>query len=222
MYNAGTSSTVHRPSRFDAEDYYRENLTQGERGVLSNIDNVDLPEHGTSSETDSDDLPNADVSREEVLFETSSSDNDSSNSSQRPMSMSPFCGEQLFPQPIQQLAPMSQIVPLPEFHSHEISFLDRLLEGPDVFADTYDLDYVSQAAWCEPQDLINGSLYLEKGMFFAPKKILQRAVKLLHFRIVREFSVVKSTKIHWRVACKRADRGCEFKLTACMSKEDNM
>lgn len=59
-------------------------------------------------------------------------------------------------------------------------------------------------------------------MFFATKKMLQRAVKLLHFRMVREFSVVKSTKIHWRVGCKRADQGCEFKLTVCMSKKDNM
>lgn len=144
MYNAGTSSTVHLSSSFDVVDYYRKYLTQGERGVSSNIDNVDLSEHGTTSESNSDDLPNADVSGDEAPFETSSSDNDSSNSSQRPISMSLFCGEQSFPQPIQQLVPMSQVVRMPQFHSHEIPFLDHLPEGPDVFADTYDVDYVSQ------------------------------------------------------------------------------
>lgn len=54
--------------------------------------------------------------------------------------MSLFCGEESFPQPIQQSVPA---VHMPQFHYHEIPFLNCLSEGPDVFVDTHDVGYVS-------------------------------------------------------------------------------
>ena len=118
-----------------------------------NIDDHDLPNYGSPSASDSDDLPNAEDSGDNVPFEASSSDDDFTtlNRSPRPMSMSPF-------------------------HNHEIPYLDHLLNGSDIFGDTYD-EYTSQRTWHEPKDFMNGAIYIEKGMLFNSKKQLQRAVK---------------------------------------------
>ena len=111
-----------------------------------NIDDRDLPNYGSPSASDSDDFPNAEEYGDNVSFEASSSDDDFStlNRSPRPMSMSPF-------------------------HNHEIPYLDHLPDGSDIFGDTYD-EYTSQRTWHDPEDFINGAIYIEKGMLFNSKK----------------------------------------------------
>ncbi|KAH0753989.1 hypothetical protein KY290_024259 [Solanum tuberosum] len=84
------------------------------------------------------------------------------------------------------------------FRNHEISYLDHLPDGPDIFGDTHD-EYTSQHTWRELEDFMNGAIYIEKGMLFNSKKQLQRAVKLLHLKIAREYIVIKSTKKSWRL-----------------------
>ncbi|KAG5590162.1 hypothetical protein H5410_040676, partial [Solanum commersonii] len=93
--NIGTSLYFHVSATFDANDYYRENITQDKPIDLVNIDDRDLPNYGSPSASDSDDLPNT---------EASSSDDDylAPNWSPRPMSMSSFNGEESFSLPTQQ------------------------------------------------------------------------------------------------------------------------
>ncbi|KAG5568340.1 hypothetical protein H5410_064643 [Solanum commersonii] len=112
--NVGTSLNFHVSPTFDADDY-RENITQDEPIDPVNIDNRDLPNYSSPSTSDSDDLPNAEESGENVPFEASSSDDDflMPNRSPRPISMSPF-------------------------RNHEISYLDYLQDGPNIFGDTHD------------------------------------------------------------------------------------
>ncbi|KAH0644599.1 hypothetical protein KY284_032483 [Solanum tuberosum] len=147
-----------------------------------NIDDRDLSNYGSPSASDSDDLSNAEESGDNVPFKASSSDDDflMPNRSPRPMSMSPF-------------------------RNHEIPYLDHLQDGPDIFGDTHD-EYTSQRTWGEPEDFMNGVIYIEKGMLFNSKKQLQRAVKLLHLKIVRE----------------RVEQGCRFRLTSFNDKHTNM
>ena len=158
---------------------YRENITQNEPIDPVNIDDRDLPNYGSPSARDNDDLPNAVESRDNVSFEASSSDDDflTLNRLPRPMSMSPF-------------------------RNHEIPYLDHLPDGSNIFGDTYD-EYTSQRTWHEPEDFMNGAIYIEKGMLFNSKKQLQRAVKLLHLKVAREYFVIKSTKKSWRLVCRR-------------------
>ncbi|XP_015160816.1 uncharacterized protein [Solanum tuberosum] len=51
---------------------------------------------------------------------------------------------------------------------------------------------------------------------------LQRAVKLLHLKIAREYIVIKSTKKSWRLVCRRVEQGCRFRLTSFNDKHTNM
>ncbi|KAH0723052.1 hypothetical protein KY289_006096 [Solanum tuberosum] len=195
--NVGTSSNFHVSPTFDADDC-RENITQDEPIDLVNIDDHDLPNYGSPSASDSDDLPNAEESGDNVPFEASSSDDDflMPNRSLRPMFMSPF-------------------------HNHEIPYLDHLQDGPDIFGDTHD-EYTSQRTWGEPEDFMNGAIYIEKGMLFNSKKQLQRVVKLLHLKIAREYFVIKSTKKSWSLVCRRVEQGCRFRLTSFNDKHTNM
>ncbi|KAH0657682.1 hypothetical protein KY289_026430 [Solanum tuberosum] len=175
-----------------------ENIIQDEPIDPVNIDDRDLPNYGSPSASDSDDLPNVEESGDNVPFEVSSSDDDflMPNRSLRPMSMSPFC-------------------------NHEISYLDHLQDGPDIFGDTHD-EYTSQHTWGEPEDFMNNAIYIEKGMLFNSKKQLQRAVKLLHLKIAREYFVIKLTKKSWRLVCRRVEQGCRFSLTSFNDKHTNM
>ncbi|KAG5615988.1 hypothetical protein H5410_015812 [Solanum commersonii] len=115
----GTSSNFHVSPTFD-EDDYRETITQDEPIDTVNIDDRDLSNYDTASASDSDDLSNAEESGDNVPFEASSSDDDflMPNRSPRSMSMSPC-------------------------RNHEISYLDYLLDGPNMFGDTHD-EYTSQ------------------------------------------------------------------------------
>ncbi|KAH0764066.1 hypothetical protein KY290_020139 [Solanum tuberosum] len=185
--NVGTSSNFHVSPTFDADDC-RENITQDEPIDPVNIDDRDLPNYSSPLASDSDDLPNAKEAGDNVSFEASSSDDDflMPNRSPRPMSMSPF-------------------------RNHEIPYLDHLQDGPDIFGDTHD-EYTSQRTWGEPKDFMNGAIYIEKGMLFNSKKQLQRAVKLLHLKIAREYFVIKSTKKSWRLVCRRVEQGCQFRF----------
>ncbi|KAG5628172.1 hypothetical protein H5410_013390 [Solanum commersonii] len=161
---------------------------------IINENNRDLPNYSSPSASDSDDLPNAEESGDNVPFEASFSDDDflMPNRSPRPMSMSPFHGEESFPLPTQQLVVTSSMVHMPEFRNHEITYLDHLSDGPDIFGDTHD-EYISQRTWREPQNFMNDAIYIEKGMLFNSKKQLQKAVKLLHLNIVSEYFIIKST-----------------------------
>ncbi|KAG5600443.1 hypothetical protein H5410_031813 [Solanum commersonii] len=69
---------------------------------------------------------------------------------------------------------------------------------------------------------MNGVIYIEKGMLFNSKKQLQRAIKLLHLKIAREYFVIKSTKKSRRLVCKRVEQGCQFRLTCFNDKHTNM
>ncbi|KAH0710160.1 hypothetical protein KY290_011483 [Solanum tuberosum] len=69
---------------------------------------------------------------------------------------------------------------------------------------------------------MNGAIYIEKGMLFNSKKQLQRAVKLLHLKIAREYFVIKSTKKSWQLVCRSVEQGCRFKLTSFNDKHTNM
>ncbi|KAH0776715.1 hypothetical protein KY290_008126 [Solanum tuberosum] len=174
-----------------------ENITQDEPIDPVNIDDRDFPNYGSPSASDSDDLPNAEELGDNVPFEASSSDDFlMPNRSPRPMSMSPF-------------------------RNHEIPYLDHLQDGPDIFGDTHD-EYTSQRTWGEPEDFMNGAIYIEKGMLFNSKKQLQRAVKLLHLKIAREYFIFKSTKKSWRLVCRRVEQGCRFRLTSFNDKHTNM
>ncbi|KAH0732976.1 hypothetical protein KY289_004164 [Solanum tuberosum] len=175
-----------------------ENITQDEPIDPVNIDDRDLPNYGSPSASDSDDLPNAEESGDNVPFEASSSDDDflMPNRSPRPMSMSPF-------------------------RNHEIPYLDHLQDGPDIFGDTHD-ECTSQHMWGEPKNFMNNAIYIEKGMLFNSKKQLQRAVKLLHLKIAREYFVIKSTKKSWRLVCRRVEQGCRFRLTSFNDKHTNI
>ncbi|KAH0650215.1 hypothetical protein KY284_030127 [Solanum tuberosum] len=168
--NLGTSSNFHVSPNFDADDY-RENITQDEPIDPVNIDDRDLPNYGTPSASDSDDLLNAEESGDNVPFEVSSSDDDflMPNQSSRPMSMSPF-------------------------RNHEIPYLDHLPDGPNIFGDTHD-EYSSQRTWCEPEDFMNGVIYIEKGMLFNPKSSCRE---------------------------QRVEQGCRFRLTSFNDKHTNM
>ncbi|KAH0773349.1 hypothetical protein KY290_010486 [Solanum tuberosum] len=53
-------------------------------------------------------------------------------------------------------------------------------------------------------------------------KQLQRAVKLLHLKIAREYFVIKSTKKSWQLVCRRVEQGCRFRLTSFNEKHTNM
>ena len=92
---------------------------------------------------------------------------------------------------------------------------------PDIFGDTHD-EYTSQRAWHEPEDFVNDAIYIEKDMLLNSKKHLQRAVKLLHLKIVRECFVIKSTKKSWRLVRRRVKQGCRFRLTSFIDKHTNM
>ncbi|KAH0712111.1 hypothetical protein KY289_008070 [Solanum tuberosum] len=164
-----------------------ENITQDEPIDPVNIDDRDLPNYGSPSASDSDDLSDAEESGYNVPFEASSSDDDflMLNRSPRPMSMSLF-------------------------RNHEVPYLDHLPDGPDILSDTHD-EYTSQRTWREPEDFMNGAIYIEKGMLFNSKKHLQRAVKLLHLKIAREYFVIKSTRKSWRLVCRRVEQGCRDK-----------
>ena len=124
-------------------------------------------------------MPNVEESGDNVPFEASSSDDDvlTLNRSPRPMSMSPF-------------------------RNHKIPYLDHLPDGSDIFGDTYN-EYTSQRTWQEPKDFMNGAIYIEKDILVNLKKQLQRAVKLLHLKVAREYFVIKSTKKSWRLVCRR-------------------
>ena len=113
----------------------------------------DLSNYGPPSASDSGDLPNAEESGDNVPFDASSSDDDffTLNRSPRSMSMRPF-------------------------RNHEIPYLDHLPDDSDIFGDTYD-EYTSQRTWHEPEDFMNGAIYIEKCILFNSKKQLQRAVK---------------------------------------------
>ncbi|KAH0653819.1 hypothetical protein KY289_031497 [Solanum tuberosum] len=195
--NVGTSSNFHVSPTFDADDC-RENITQDEPIDPVNIDDRDLPNYGSPSASDSDDLLNVEESGDNVPFEASSSDDDflMYSRSPRPMSMSPF-------------------------RNHEIPYLDHLQDGPDIFGDAHD-EYTSQRTWGEPEDFMNGAIYIEKVMFFNSKKQLQRAVKLLHLKIAMEYFVIKSTKKSWRLVCRCVEQGCRFRLTSFNDKHNNM
>ncbi|KAG5601206.1 hypothetical protein H5410_032576 [Solanum commersonii] len=94
--------------------------------------------------------------------------------------------------------------------------------GPNIFGDTHD-EYSSQRTWCEPEDFMNGAIYIEKGMLFNSKKRFAReAIKLLHLKIAREYFVIKSTKKSWRLVCRRVEQGCRFRLTSFNDKHTNM
>ena len=69
---------------------------------------------------------------------------------------------------------------------------------------------------------MNGAIYIEKGMLFNSKKQLQRAVKLLHLKVAREYFVIKLTKKSWRLVCRRVEQGCRFRLTSFIDKHTNM
>ncbi|KAH0635493.1 hypothetical protein KY289_035408 [Solanum tuberosum] len=69
--------------------------------------------------------------------------------------------------------------------------LDHLQDGPDIFGDTHD-EYTSQRTWGEPEDFMNGAIYIEKGMLFNSKKQL------------------------------RVEQGCRFRLTSFNDKHTNM
>ncbi|XP_015160964.1 uncharacterized protein [Solanum tuberosum] len=150
------------------------------------------------STSDSDDLPNTEESGDNVPFEASSSDDD-------------------FLMPIRSPKSMS----MSPFRNHEIPYLDHLLEGSNIFGDTHD-EYSSQHTWRESEVFMNSTIYIEKGMLFNSKKQLQRAVKLLHLKIAREYFVIKSTKKSWRHVCRRVEQGCRFRLTSFIEKHTNM
>ena len=59
-------------------------------------------------------------------------------------------------------------------------------------------------------------------MLFNSKKQLQRAIKLLHLKVAREYFVIKLTKKSWRLVCKRVEQGCRFRLTSFIDKHTNM
>ncbi|KAH0722137.1 hypothetical protein KY289_005181 [Solanum tuberosum] len=61
-----------------------------------------------------------------------------------------------------------------------------------------------------------------RPMSMSPFKQLQRAVKLLHLKIAREYFVIKSTKKSWRLVCRRVEQGCRFRLTSFNEKHTNM
>ncbi|KAG5624267.1 hypothetical protein H5410_009485, partial [Solanum commersonii] len=163
-----------------------------------NIDDRGPSKLRTPSASDSDDLPNAEESGDNVPFEASSSEDDflMPNRSPRPMSMSPF-------------------------RNHEIPYLNHLPDGPNIFGDTHD-EHSSQRTWCEPEDFMNGAIYIEKSMLFNSKKQLQRAVKLFDLKIAREYFVINSTKKSWRLVCRRVEQGCRFRLTSFNDKHTNM
>ncbi|TMW83625.1 hypothetical protein EJD97_001168, partial [Solanum chilense] len=150
--------------------FFMENNTQDEPINPVNIDDRDLPNYGSPSASDSDYLPNVEESGDNVPFWASSSDDDflTLNRSSRLMSMNLF-------------------------RNHEISYLDHLPDSPNIFGGTHD-EYTSQRMWHEPEDFINDAIYIEKDMLFNSKKQLQRAVKLLHLKIAREYFIIKSTK----------------------------
>ncbi|KAH0689261.1 hypothetical protein KY289_016619 [Solanum tuberosum] len=195
--NVGTSSNFHVSPTFD-EDDYRETITQDEPIDSVNIDDRDLSNYDSPSASDSDDLSNAEESGDNVPFEASSSDDDffMPNQSPRSISMSPF-------------------------HNHEIPYLDHLQHGPNMFGDTHD-EYTSQHTWREPEDCMNGVIYIEKGMLFNSKKQLQREIKLLHLKISRKYFAIKSTKKSRRLACRRVEQECRFRMTSFNDKHTNM
>ena len=82
-----------------------------------------------------------------------------------------------------------------------------------MFGDTHD-EYTSQRTWHEPEDFMNGAIYIEKGMLFNSKKQLQRTVKLLYLKVAREYFVIKSTKKSWQLVCRLVEQGCRFRLTS--------
>ncbi|KAG5613252.1 hypothetical protein H5410_024533, partial [Solanum commersonii] len=94
------------------------------------------------------------------------------------------------------------------FRNHKIPYLDHFPDGPDIFGDTHN-EYTSQRTWREPKDIMNGAIYIEKVMLFNSKKQLQRAVKLLHLKISREYFVIKSTKKSWRLVCRFSIKDCK-------------
>ncbi|KAG5623789.1 hypothetical protein H5410_009007 [Solanum commersonii] len=195
--NVGTSSNSHVSFTFDADDY-RENITQYKPVDPVNINDCDIPNYGSPSASDSDDLPNVEESGDNVPFEASFSDDDflMPNQSPRPMFMSPF-------------------------RNHEIPYLDHFPDGPNIFGDTHD-EYPSQRTWREPEDFMNSAIFIEKGVLFNLKKQLQKAVKLLHLKITREYFVIKSTKKSWRLICRRVEQECRFRLTSFNEKHTNM
>ena len=69
---------------------------------------------------------------------------------------------------------------------------------------------------------MNDAIYMKKDMLFNSKKQLQRAVKLLHLKVAREYFVIKSTKKSWRLVCRRVEQGCRFRLTSFIDKHTNM
>ncbi|XP_059311423.1 glycine-rich RNA-binding protein blt801-like [Lycium ferocissimum] len=90
-----------------------------------------------------------------------------------------------------------------QWHSNNIPYLDSFAGRDDAFVFTRE-DYDSRLkTWIEPKDLNKDRCYLAKGMLFASKKALQRAVKIYCFKDMREFKVDQSTSKIWRLVCRR-------------------
>ncbi|XP_059298123.1 uncharacterized protein LOC132050779 [Lycium ferocissimum] len=93
-----------------------------------------------------------------------------------------------------------------------INVLEILQGRDDAFIFTREDDDSRVRTWIEPKDLNRDRCYLAKGMLFASKKVLQRAVKIYCFKDMREFKIDQSNTKIWRLVCRRRYQGCEWLL----------
>ena len=182
---------------------------------MNALNNEDFPNYYESSSSDDDEIAN----NAEVT------DDEDDDNVQVGMTNN-------IPQSQNQQEPMHHHVPPPmaenptsespiQWHSNNIPYLDSLQGRDDAFVFTRE-DYDSRLkTWIEPKDLNKDRCYLAKGMLFASKKALQRAVKSYCFKDMREFKVDQSTSKIWRLVCRRRYQGCEWLLRGIV-KPDGM
>ncbi|XP_070057950.1 uncharacterized protein [Nicotiana tomentosiformis] len=89
------------------------------------------------------------------------------------------------------------------FHSRVIPCLDQFLSMSDVGALTMDLDEIRTAMWDESR-----ATMLSKGMLFADKACLSRAVQMYNIKECREIVVHESSSEVYKVICRRWFQGC--------------
>ncbi|XP_075086482.1 uncharacterized protein LOC142169150 [Nicotiana tabacum] len=95
------------------------------------------------------------------------------------------------------------------FHSREIPYLDHLPSMPDVDALTRDLEEIRTTMWDESRATV-----LSKGILFADKARLSRAVRMYNIKECREIVVHESSPDVYKVIYHRWFTGCKWMLHA--------
>ncbi|XP_075090990.1 uncharacterized protein LOC107832473 isoform X2 [Nicotiana tabacum] len=159
------------------------------------IINRDLADE-QSQEDDSDYDNNADESGDDTPFSDEGDDDEDENDK-------PDLTREHAPPPVRPRAYKSHV----SFHSRVIPYLDQLPSMPDVDALTRDLDEIRTTMWDESRATV-----LSKGMLFADKARLSRAVRMYNIKECREIAVHESSPEVYKVVCRRWFQGCNWML----------